>query len=202
MHIIPALTSDEIDDLLYFVRVNEKQDLEQTIAGLSQKYQCSNKDVLEASVDPESGNTTLHYCAANGLSDLLPILLSHLQSHTSTTSNSKSPVSNFISQTNKEGNTPLHWGAYNGHLETVKQLVAAGGDIWAKNSAGHLAMFEAERADKADVVQFLLEAGGKEVEKAGIEGQAGADDVEDEDTEDHDGASSGVPVRSEDVEMR
>lgn len=54
----------------------------------------------------------------------------------------------------------------------MKQLVSAGADMWVKNEAGHLAMFEAERADKGDVVQFLLEAGGKEVERTGVEGGA------------------------------
>lgn len=50
--------------------------------------------------------------------------------------------------------------------------------MWVKNSAGHLAMFEAERADKGDVVQFLLEVGGKEVEKAGMEGNVNEQDVQ------------------------
>lgn len=66
----------------------------------------------------------------------------------------------------------MHWAALNGHLPVVKQLVSAGADMWAKNEAGHLAMFEAERADKGDVVQFLLEAGGKDVERVGNEGGA------------------------------
>jgi hypothetical protein len=48
--------------------------------------------------------------------------------------------------------------------------------MWAKNEAGHLAMFEAERADKGDVVQFLLEAGGKDVERVGNEGGAVSDE--------------------------
>lgn len=55
--------------------------------------------------------------------------------------------------------------------------MGAGADVWAKNEAGHLAMFEAERADKNEVVQFLLEAGGKEVERAGAEGGASEEDV-------------------------
>ena len=63
----PALTADEIDDLLYFTRVNEVDDLKQTITELSQKYQCGSKEVVEAGVDLESGNGVLHYCAANGL---------------------------------------------------------------------------------------------------------------------------------------
>lgn len=63
----PALTADEIDDVLYFTRVNEVEDLKTTIAELAQKYQCETKEVVEAAIDPESGNGTLHYCAANGL---------------------------------------------------------------------------------------------------------------------------------------
>ena len=139
----PALSFDEVDDLLYFTRANEVSDLQQTITELSQKYSCSAKDVLEAAIDPESGNTVLHFCSANGLAELLPSLLSHLGAAEGT------PAA-FVNHGNKEGNTPLHWAAYNGHLAIVKLLIAAGADMWQKNAAGHLAMFEAERADKND----------------------------------------------------
>lgn len=166
----PALTFDEVDDLLYFTRANEAQELQQTITELAQKYSCSQKDVLEAAVDPESGNTVLHFCSANGLKQLLPSLLSALGA------TEGSPIE-FVNRGNKEGNTPLHWAAYNGHLEIVKALIASGADMWQKNTAGHLAMFEAERADKNDVVQYLLEAGGKEVERAGEEGMPSEEDV-------------------------
>jgi len=67
----PALTADEIDDLLYFTRVNEVNDLRQTVTELAQKYQCGTKEVLAAGVDPESGNSVLHYCAANGLAGMI-----------------------------------------------------------------------------------------------------------------------------------
>ena len=63
----PTLTADEIDDVLYFTRVNEVDDLKTTIAELAQKYNCQPKDVVEAAVDPESDNSALHYCDANGL---------------------------------------------------------------------------------------------------------------------------------------
>ncbi|KAF2207148.1 hypothetical protein CERZMDRAFT_51593 [Cercospora zeae-maydis SCOH1-5] len=168
----PSLTFEEIDDLLYFTRAHEVQDLQQTITELTQKYSCSAKEVLEAAIDPESGNTVLHFCSANGLAELLPNLLSQLDVAEGT-------PSAFVNHGNKEGNTPLHWAAYNGHLAVVKLLIAAGADMWQKNAAGHLAMFEAERADKNDVVQYLLEAGGKEVERAGEEGQPSEEDVED-----------------------
>lgn len=187
----PALTFDEVDDLLYFTRANEAQELQQTITELAQKYSCSQKDVLEAAVDPESGNTVLHFCSANGLTQLLPGLLSALGA------TEGSPIE-FVNRGNKEGNTPLHWAAYNGHLEIVKALIASGADMWQKNTAGHLAMFEAERADKNDVVQYLLEAGGKEVERAGEEGMPSEEDV----VEVQDGeANSSAQASAGDVDM-
>ena len=63
----PTLTADEIDDVLYFTRVNEASDLQATIAELAQKYNRAPREIVEAAVDAESGNGALHYCAANGL---------------------------------------------------------------------------------------------------------------------------------------
>nr|POE72763.1 ankyrin repeat-containing protein yar1 [Quercus suber] len=172
----PSLTVDEIDDLLYFTRANEAQDLQETVSQMAQKYGCTARDVLEACKDPENGNTVLHYSAANGLADLAQWLLAQSgNSASDLEQNAGSP--SLINQQNREGNTPLHWAAYNGHLAVVKLLVGAGVDMWMKNAAGHLAMFEAERADKNDVVQYLLEAGGKEVERAGTEGRPLDEDV-------------------------
>ena len=164
---VSALSADEIDDLLYFTRVNEVEDLKQTITELSQKYNCCERDVLASAVDPESGNTVLHYCSANGFSDLLKTLLASLgiQHTTGSSSSSNEMDSTPVNATNKEGNTALHWAAYNGHLEVAKILVSSGADMWIKNAAGHLAMFEAERAEKSDVVQYLLEVGGDRVDR-------------------------------------
>lgn len=153
---LPTLTVDEIDDLLYFTRVNEVQELEQTISSLTQRYSCQSHDILQASVDPDSGNTVLHYCSANGFTDLLAKLLDQLRIHSS---------AGFIDHENKQGSTPLHWAALNGHLPCVKLLVEAGANLWRKNAAGHHAMFEAGRAEKDDVVQYLLATGGTKVEE-------------------------------------
>ncbi|EME81905.1 uncharacterized protein MYCFIDRAFT_138563 [Pseudocercospora fijiensis CIRAD86] len=188
MHITatPQLTFDEIDDLLYFTRVNEVQDLQQTITELIQKYQCEAKDVLSAAIDPESGNTVLHFCSANGFTELLRSFLSQ-------------NVPSLVNHGNNEGNTPLHWAAYNGHLAIVKLLVENGADMWAKNKAGHLAMFEAERADKSEVVQYLLVAGGKEVEQGGTEGQPSEEDVAD--VQEGEASGSVQAGTGEDIEM-
>lgn len=81
-----------------------------------------------------------------GLIDIVKLLLS--------TSNSKPTP--FLNLTNASGNTPLHWASLNGHLEAVKLLIEAGGDITIFNKAGHDAVFEAEVNDKKDVVDWLL----------------------------------------------
>lgn len=173
-HTTPALSADEVDDLLYFTRANEAEDLDQALSELAKKNSCTTKDIVEACIDPESGNTVLHYCSANGLLKLVQHFSTILE-----------PIaeSKLINHQNKEGSTPLHWAAYNGHLDVVKFLVEAKADMWLKNAAGHLAMFEAERADKNEVVTYLLEAGGKEVERTGSEKPAGTEDEVDVDGE-------------------
>ncbi|EMC93756.1 hypothetical protein BAUCODRAFT_74420 [Baudoinia panamericana UAMH 10762] len=171
----PALTEDEVDDLLHFTRVNEAQELQDTTSELSKKYGCQPQQVIEACKDPESSNTILHFCSANGFADLLHGILSTLGFGDSKQAG-VSVGSSLLNAQNREGNTPLHWAAYNGHLAVVKLLVQAGADMWVKNAAGHLAMFEAERADRSEVVQYLLEMGGREVERTGREGQVSRDD--------------------------
>ncbi|GAB7342827.1 hypothetical protein MBLNU457_g0955t1 [Dothideomycetes sp. NU457] len=159
-----ALTADEIDDVLYLVRVNEQDELKSFISELAQKHSVTEAAILEASVDAESKNTAIHFCAANGLTGLLTTLLELAKS---------TKQSEFINARNDAGNTPLHWAALNGHLETCKALISAGADMWIRNNAGNLAIFEAERAGKDDVVAYLLQVGGTEKEQE-VEGEGGS----------------------------
>jgi hypothetical protein len=69
-----------------------------------------------------------------------------------------SPAPDMINAVNEAGNTPLHWAALNGHLESVKLLIRSGADVTIINQAGHDAVFEAELNDKKDVVDWLLGA--------------------------------------------
>lgn len=114
----PTLTADEIDDVLYFTRVNEVEDLKTTIAELAQKYQCEPKDVVQAAVDPESGNSSLHYCAANGLAGKrLFIFLSDISRKEGRTANSRfeqtsSPSSHPTSQTPLLSTAKTHKAAH------------------------------------------------------------------------------------------
>lgn len=63
---MPTLSADEIDDILYLTRTNESAELSTYLTQLSQSHSCTPAVLLDACIDEESGNTALHYCAANG----------------------------------------------------------------------------------------------------------------------------------------
>ncbi|KAI3477602.1 hypothetical protein L1887_60642 [Cichorium endivia] len=105
----PALTSDQIDELLLSARYGDLEDLESTLAPLLSS--ASSASSVLASIKNESANTLLHYACANGHLDVVTYLLPH------------SDLALLLAQ-NESGNTPLHWAALNGHLDTVKALVA------------------------------------------------------------------------------
>lgn len=64
--IMTPLTEDEIEDFLYFARLNELEDLKVQVLQSSRQHNCSDADILKAAADEESGNTALHYSSANG----------------------------------------------------------------------------------------------------------------------------------------
>jgi ankyrin repeat protein len=107
--------------------------------------------------------------------DVIKLLLS--------TSTDKPPPG-LINAVNDAGNTPLHWAALNGHLESVKLLIQAGADITIFNRAGHDAVFEAEINDKNEVVDWLLGAVEELENGIGQTDEASGDADEDMDDED------------------
>lgn len=62
------LEEDDIDDILYSVRTDDKEELDSFLKSLADKYSIAEKDVLQSSVAEHSGNTAVHFAAANGLS--------------------------------------------------------------------------------------------------------------------------------------
>jgi hypothetical protein len=94
------------------------------------------------------------------------------------------PAPELINAINDAGNTPLHWAALNGHLESVKLLIQAGADITIFNRAGHDAVFEAEINDKNEVVDWLLGAVEELENGIGQTGEGSGDVDEDMDNED------------------
>ncbi|KAF4313752.1 putative ankyrin repeat containing protein yar1 [Botryosphaeria dothidea] len=163
-HPTPArltLSEDEIDDVLYLARANETQDLPQYLQELSQSHAGSSPaDILVAAVDSQSGNSALHYAAANGHTEILDIVRTTLTSAAPSPDAAKESYKSFVNLKNASGNTALHWAALNGHLAAVKTLVSLGADAAILNTAGHDAVFEAEQNGKNDVVGWLLVEGG------------------------------------------
>lgn len=182
------LTEDEIDDLLYIARANEASELEPYLTYLLQKYSSTSSAILLSAIDPESKNTPLHCSAANAHLSLLKSLLARFSPETSP--EAKAALAAFINQQNGAGNTALHWASLNGHLAVIKELVSHGADPALLNVAGHDAVFEAERAGKDEVVDWLLkESGGLEKGVGGgVEEEGEAEDV---DVEERDGTGGG-----------
>lgn len=74
----------------------------------------------------------------------------------------------LLSTQNSAGNTPLHWAALNGHLTSVQCLVEKGADPYLQNKAGHDCVYEAERNDRREAVEWMLKEGGLEEEMEGV----------------------------------
>lgn len=61
----PQLTEDEIDDLVYFARTGENDDLTETLTALAEREKVSPAEVLLAAKD-EGKSTALHMATGNG----------------------------------------------------------------------------------------------------------------------------------------
>lgn len=191
--ITPTITlhEDDIDALLYFSRAGDLADLQEALTTLSSTHQTSEIYILAAAVDPNTGNTPLHYACANGHNEVITLILS-LVTQTRDTDIALS----VLARSNDAGNTPLHYAAMNGQLAAVKALLVAVAAVGAeedgardkaqllaqKNNAGHDAAYEAESNGKDDVVQYLLGV-MDEADEAGAGAEAPREDGDEVDEE-------------------
>ncbi|HEY8555497.1 MAG TPA: ankyrin repeat domain-containing protein [Burkholderiales bacterium] len=58
-----------------------------------------------------------------------------------------------------DGSTPLHWAVYEGDVDEVRRLIAAGADVSAANRYGATAMGLAAEVADTEIIELLLEAG-------------------------------------------
>lgn len=65
-----ALTEEQIDDILYYARTGELEELRMWIKKLSLAKSTSELEIIAASVEEQSQNTPLHMAAANGQSGI------------------------------------------------------------------------------------------------------------------------------------
>ena len=64
-----------------------------------------------------------------------------------------------MSVENKEGSTPLHDAAGQGHKEVVELLIGAGASLSVENKEGSTPLHVAAREDHKDVLKLLLSEG-------------------------------------------
>lgn len=62
----PKLSEDEIDDLIYFARAGENDDLKEAVAGLAEREGVTPAEILIAAKDEGNKSTTLHMATGNG----------------------------------------------------------------------------------------------------------------------------------------
>jgi hypothetical protein len=210
-----SLDEDAVDEILYLARTNEAVELTSYLSELSAQTKRTSADLVAAAIDPHSKNGALHYAAANGhngtdleycvlyspgltrVTDVIKILFS---------ASADKPASELLNAVNDAGNTPLHWAALNGHLESVKLLIHSGADVTIINRAGHDAVFEAEINDKKEVVDWLLGAVEDLENGIGQTGEAAGDADEDMDEGDEGTSREGTEpvedVRKQMEEMK
>ncbi|RCI09419.1 hypothetical protein L249_3758 [Ophiocordyceps polyrhachis-furcata BCC 54312] len=143
----PQLTDDEIDDIMYFSRAGETDELHETLSALAQREKVSPAEILEA-VKDDAGSTPLHMATGNG----------HLETTRSIINlvNSSPSKQTFLDHGNEHGNTSLHWAALGGHLAIVELLLSNGASAACVNEGGCLAFDMALRNDRQQVVDFFL----------------------------------------------
>lgn len=160
---LPMPTPEELDDLIYFSRTGDLPSLESSLTSLCETHKSSPSTLVASCIDIDaagdgSGNTLLHYAAANGHVSVIAHLLGILRPepvHENGVSANLAPTvvdksaSTFVDHRNKSGNTALHWASLNGRLDVVKVLVEQGGaDVTVRNESGQDAVFVGEVSGK------------------------------------------------------
>ena len=102
-----SLTEEQTDDVLYAARAGDVEALNETLQALNPDAKEAARLVLKAT--NESGNTPLHFAAANGHQAIVDVLLP------------EADLAALLRQ-NQSGNTALHWAAFNGHVEIAEAL--------------------------------------------------------------------------------
>ncbi|EFX01807.1 ankyrin repeat containing protein yar1 [Grosmannia clavigera kw1407] len=151
----PQLSEDEVEDLIYFSRAGDEQELSEMLSALVSKATGGdNVLALLASAKDGGKNTCLHMAAGNGHQGIVKYLLDQVQSQP------KEARQVFLDDVNEYGNTALHWASMNGHLSVVKLLVDRGASQALANDKNYLPLDLASFSDKLDVVDYFLRSSG------------------------------------------
>eukprot|EP00056_Hartaetosiga_gracilis_P006743 m.100147 g.100147 ORF g.100147 m.100147 type:complete len:491 (-) comp12547_c0_seq28:1844-3316(-) len=127
-----GVTEEDREEMLLCARYGEEEEMKELIS----------KGVPVGTTD-RSGNTALHYSAANGLMSCVRFLVKKNCPYT----------------TNNSGNFPLNWAIQNKHKDIVKMLMKAYPeiDVLAKNDFGKSAVSEAFNVQDEGILKLILE---------------------------------------------
>ncbi|KAI9664274.1 MAG: hypothetical protein M1831_002453 [Alyxoria varia] len=193
----PIITMSDVNedtslDILFCARVGDLDELKTTLSNFASSLAVpppSPLSILDAVQDEFTGNTAVHYAAANSHVKVLQWIMN--EGYQERTRDESSARSARFARANKSGSTPLHYAAMNGALEASKLLIESIAPasrshspevhsnqnshdeteirrdiqrtyVELKNGAGRTAMFEAESAGKSEVAVFLAAVGAKD----------------------------------------
>ncbi|KAI5461602.1 ankyrin repeat-containing domain protein [Mariannaea sp. PMI_226] len=150
----PKLTEDEIDDLIYFARAGEKDDLVETVKSLAERENVTPAEVVAAAQDVGK-STSLHMATGNGHLDIVRQLVEYFDSRP------QQEKQAFLDEGNEHGNTGLHWAALGGHLDVVKYLLEQGASPALANEANYVPLDLAYFNHHNEVADFFLKTAEK-----------------------------------------
>ncbi|CAH0019747.1 unnamed protein product [Clonostachys rhizophaga] len=146
----PQLSEDEIDDLIYFARTGETQDLFESVASLAEREKATTAEILIAAKDESNKSTTLHMATGNGHLETVRKLVESFEGRP------KEERQAFLDEPNEHGNTGLHWAALGGHIDTVKYLVEQGASPALANERNYVPLDLAYFNQHEDIANYFL----------------------------------------------
>lgn len=196
----PKLSEEDIDDVLYFSRVGENDDLSECLTALAERENVSQAEILLEAKN-EGKSTALHMATGNGH---LGTLRSHLflrpRNDQERLREACAPIDvpanslpetvrrllqcfegrptdetqTYLDEANEHGNTGLHWAALGGHLAIVKLLMEHGASPALANESNYVPLDLANLNEKRAVVEHFLASAGMLESKNGDSGLATA----------------------------
>ncbi|KAJ4136360.1 ankyrin repeat-containing protein [Fusarium equiseti] len=173
----PKLTEEEIDDLIYFSRAGEQEDLTETIKSLAERENASPAEIVAAAQDASNKSTCLHMATGNGHLEIVRQLISYFDNRP------KEQKKAFLDESNEAGNTGLHWAALGGHLDVIKLLLEQGASPALANEQNYVPLDLAYFNHKNDVAEYFLSQAkkleDKNQEEGGLDAAVGSVEIED-----------------------
>ncbi|KAG6019251.1 hypothetical protein E4U19_003224 [Claviceps sp. Clav32 group G5] len=163
----PKLSEEDIDDVLYFSRVGENDDLSECLAALAEREKVSQAEILLEAKN-EGKSTALHMATGNGHLETVRRLLQCFEGRPA------DETQTYLDEANEHGNTGLHWAALGGHLAIVKLLMEHGASPALANESNYVPLDLANLNEKRAVVEHFLASAGMLESKNGDSGLATA----------------------------